>query len=134
MRKNAKRIMTALLAAVMIFTDCVSGFAAEENLATAQNNEHEELNELEIMDRNQDVTLTESMQEEFSQEVVTEEETLQILFEEEELREASGKSYRLSDGTILAAQYGMDVHFENETAIRLILTLLQIRNAQVTLI
>ena len=29
MKKNAKRLIAAVLASVMLFTDCASGFAAE---------------------------------------------------------------------------------------------------------
>ena len=54
------------------------------------------------------------MQEEFLQDTSTNEDTAQVLFEMEELREQSTKQFRLSDGSILAAQYGMDVHYESE--------------------
>ena len=73
-----------------MFTDCASGFAAE---TSTEQSEQESLEET-----------TEEMQE----------ETPQVLFEMEELREQSTKQFRLSDGTILAAQYGMDVHYESE--------------------
>ena len=31
MKRNAKRIVAAFLASVLLFTDCASGFAAETN-------------------------------------------------------------------------------------------------------
>ena len=114
MKRNTKRAVATLLASVLLFTDCVSGFAAETDSAVMQNEGQGEVNELEILDRNDDVTYTEAMQEEFEQESETEEEDPQVLFEVEELRDQYEKSYRLSDGTILAAQYGMDVHYEDE--------------------
>ena len=106
MRKNAKRLIAAFLASVLIFTDCASGFASEVQTNLEQN-------ELEILEGNLESGLTEEMQEEFAQEVL-EEEQPSVLFEMENLREQSSKQYRLSDGTILAAQYGMDVHYEDE--------------------
>ena len=41
-------------------------------------------------------------------------EGLDILFEVEENRDRTSKHYRLSDGTIMAADYGMDVHYEKD--------------------
>ena len=39
MKRNAKRITAALLASVLLFTDCASGFAAETDSAVMQNEE-----------------------------------------------------------------------------------------------
>lgn len=39
-------------------------------------------------------------------------ENLDILFELKENREQSTKHYRLSDGSIMAADYGMDIHYQ----------------------
>ena len=105
MIRNMKRIIAAFLASVLLFTDCASGFAAETNT---------EQSETEILEGNLESNLTEEMQEEFLQDTSTNEDTAQVLFEMEELREQSAKQFRLSDGSILAAQYGMDVHYEAE--------------------
>ena len=47
----------------------------------------------------------------------TEEETaaedLQVLFELEDFREQNSKQYRMSDGTVMAAEYGYDVHYKD---------------------
>ena len=101
MRRNTKRVVAALLAAVLLFMDCTSGFAAETSM---------EQSETEIPEGNQDSALSEEIPEDVQQDTSTEEEPPQVLFEMEELREQSTKQFRLSDGTILAAQYGMDVH------------------------
>ena len=105
MKRNIKRIIAALLASVLLFTDCASGFAAETNT---------EQNEPEILEETTEAELTEEMQDEVLQETSADEETPQVLFEMDELREQSTKQFRLSDGSILAAQYGMDVHYESE--------------------
>ena len=105
MKRNAKRIVAALLASVLLFTDCASGFAAETNT---------EQNETEIRKETTESETAEEMQEEVQQDTSADEEPSQVLFELEELREQSAKQFRLSDGSILAAQYGMDVHYESE--------------------
>ena len=89
MKKIVKRFIAAVLAMVIMFTDCVNGFAVE--METECNEKAEIIEELSV------------------------EEPTHVLFEVEELREQSAKQYRLSDGTILAAQYGMDVHYEDES-------------------
>ena len=44
----------------------------------------------------------------------TSEEEVQVLFELEAFREQNSKQFRLSDGTIMAAEYGFDVHYKDE--------------------
>ena len=72
MKRNTKRAVAALLASVLLFTDCVSGFAAEASM---------EQNEPEILEETMESDLTEEMQEEIPQDTSTEEEPPQVLFE-----------------------------------------------------
>ena len=52
--------------------------------------------------------------EEMPEEGTEDAKELEILFEMEENREQDSKHYRLSDGSIMAAGYGMDVHYEKD--------------------
>ncbi|MGN0335846.1 MAG: DNRLRE domain-containing protein, partial [Lachnospiraceae bacterium] len=99
MRKNMKRFMAALLAASILLGDCSAGLAAEAD--------GEQPGQEELMAEEQTET-------ENTDSAIQDEESPQVLFEMEELREESTGQYRLSDGTILAAQYAMDVHYRNE--------------------
>ena len=100
MNRRLKQVVAVGLATVMLLGECVTGYAAKP----------EEESSLPY-----DIVMTEDMEKDFLQTpVVTTEEQAEVLFELDELREQSGKQFRLSDGTILAAQYGMDVHYEAE--------------------
>ena len=95
-----KQMIAITLATVMLLGECVTGYAAKSEMEN-------------ILP--EDIVMTEDMKKDFLQTPEKEPaEQAEVLFELDELREQSGKQFRLSDGTILAAQYGMDVHYEAE--------------------
>ena len=107
MKKRVKRYLAAALAVIMLLTDSMSGFATETDSDISEGVQQELLENSELIES-----------EEIDESVVTEnEETQQVLFEMEEYREQTEKRYRLSDGSIFAAQYGMDIHYESEEGI-----------------
>jgi hypothetical protein len=96
MKKSLKQWIAFMLVLIMTFSDCMTNYAAETKTEEIQ------------ADMMESISLNQNEDEEVVQELP------HVLFEMEELREQTTKQYRLSDGTILAAQYGMDVHYENE--------------------
>lgn len=58
-----------------------------------------------------ETVVTEQSEAEVSETVENADDT-EVLFEMEEKREQRAKHYRLSDGSIMAADYGMDIHYQ----------------------
>lgn len=103
MMKRSLRLISIMLAIVLMMeTGLRSGnIVLADPVTESVNNIQEEIPESETV-----VPIE-------SESVITEENP-QILFEVESLREQNEKHYRLSDGTMMAAEYAMDVHYENE--------------------
>ena len=104
-RRRTKQMMSLLLATVMFISECNTGYAAKETNGILG---------YEEADFQEETGSEDVIQETLDQETLAQEPKPHVLFEMEDLREQSTKQYRLSDGTVLAAQYAMDVHYETE--------------------
>lgn len=93
-----KRSLAVMLSVSMLLGDCTVGMAAETNYdQTAETTDVSSV-EGEITEAGEQQT----------------EETAEVLFELEDLREKDAKQYRMSDGTTMAAAYGMNVHYRDD--------------------
>ena len=102
MKHRIKRCMTQavalLLAFVMLFTDCMTGFAAETAGTDITEESLLEEDRKFLERREKEPELSEAMLEDFSGQPAEQEQAPHVLFELEDMRVQDGKQYRLSDG------------------------------------
>ena len=101
------RIISLLLVVILVSEE----FLGSGNIVLAA--PQDEISVVEDVSNENDTGSLEGALPEEGQEEDSSEEP-QILFEVEGLREEGTKQFRLSDGTIMAAEYGMDVHYKDE--------------------
>lgn len=107
-RKNGRflsRVISILLLIVMLSEE----FLGSGNIVLAAETE-----ETAVIEEETDAGSSDSAGAGEAVSEETDTEDLDILFEMEGNRDQSSKHYRLSDGSIMAADYGMDIHYQKD--------------------
>ena len=107
-----KRCISFMLAFIL----ASEAFFCEQNIVLAANKEAAGIIQGTDQNNLEGVVEENSSENNSSDSEAYDTEGLDILFEVEDNRDRTSKHFRLSDGTIMAADYGMDVHYEKDGA------------------